>query len=86
MGLNKVLESLNTIRHIAISDEIIKHDLKKVDSFMNCFYKLVNSSISHVEAYLKIEEIYKEKHGENKYKNFESFRQTKNRWIKNQKS
>jgi len=86
MELNEVLKALNKIRYIAVSDEIMKYDLKEINNFMNCFFKLISSDISHLEAYLKIEEIYKRKYGVEKYSNFETFKTTMYRWRKSQKS
>lgn len=86
MELKEIYRALNKIRYIAISDEIRKHDLRNIDNFIECFFKIVSSETSHFEAYLKMEEVYYEKYGENKFSNYESFKSQKSKWTKKKRS
>ena len=86
MELDEIYKALNKIKHIAVSQEIEKHDLKNIDDFMNCFYQIVSNEVNNVEAYLKIEDIYYSKFGKSRYTSYETFKVAKSRWIKKQKS
>ena len=87
--MQKIFEQIQAAeeaQNMIVSEAIYKCNLKDNDTFIECFLKIQGSKITQMTAYFKMEEIYKQKYGNNKYANFETFKTILYRWQKKQKS
>ncbi len=60
-----------------------KLNLYKIQDFDKRFLQLTGDSATYEEAYERLEQEFSEQFGTRRYKNYESYRKTRNRRIKN---